>query len=350
MAYIQFLHPEKTASHPRVHPVFLPFAGCPAGESRCVFCAQPLQTGRPASTVSAVLNEARADLDALLKRGAPPRELAFYGGTFTALSLDEQTACLDLANLFRKRGFVTRVRASTRPDRLDAGHLRVLRGAGLDLLELGVQSFDDAALLAARRGYDGRAAIRGCRLVAEAGLDLGIQLMPGMPGADAAVLVRDMDKTVELRPETLRLYPCLVLEGTDLARVWRAGGFSPWNLEKTLPRLAEATLRAWLANIKVIRTGLAPEAGLDEGGILAGPRHPALGMRVRARALCLYISRRLADIPLSRSGFGLCLPRALLGEFWGHKGELKADYAALGLDFNRLRWRDDPQRFIEIIA
>ncbi len=349
MTRMQFFHPETTGPRLRVHPVFLPFAGCPAG-GRCIFCAQPLQTGCSPLAVPEVLAALRAEFEHLLATGAAPRELAFYGGTFTALPLEEQLACLDLAQEFRAKGLITRVRASTRPDRVEVDSLSALGAAGLDLVELGVQSFDDAALTAVRRGYDGATALAGCFAVREAGLALGVQLMPGMPGMDAAAFRRDMERTAEVSPETLRLYPCLVLAGTELARQWQEGLFTPWSLEETVPLLAEALLAAWGAGIRVIRMGLAPEPGLMQGGVLAGPQHPALGARARALALYLHISRRLLDAGVAAgAAFSLTVPRALSGEFWGHKGELKEPYAALGLTADRLRWRDDARIDLEAL-
>lgn len=326
--------PGANTPRPTVHPVFIPFQGCAA---RCVFCAQPLQTGENNRSVAAALKDAEIRLTAAAISGEP-RELAFYGGTFTALPLRDQFACLELASRYREKGVVTKVRASTRPDACDRPHLERLRLAGLDMLELGVQSFYDTALDAARRAYAGTAAQSACNTVKESGLELGIQLMPGMPGMDAESFRRDMQTVISLAPATLRLYPCLVLAGTTLAEMFQRGEFTPWTLDRTVPLLAEAQLAAWRAGIAVIRIGLAPQDTLDQGGVLAGPRHPALGSMVRGRALYLYLREELKA--LNPAGIsGLALPRRFQGEFWGHRGELKPAYAALGVTPGNVLWQ-----------
>lgn len=319
----RFPHPEpprppKAARTP-VLPVFLPFAGCPG---RCVFCNQAAQTGQAPRP----LDEALRQLEATLSRPGPPVELAFYGGTFTALPEPWPSRFLECAGRFLATGRVTRVRCSTRPDAVAPALLARLRGLGLSLVELGVQSFDHAALAASRRGYDGAAALRGCEAVLAAGLSLGVQLMPGMPGQTREAFRRDAARVAALAPELCRLYPCLVLEGTELAGLWRAGAHAPWPLEEAVDALAEALPVLWRAGVPAARLGLAEEPGLC---VLAGPRHPALGQLARSRALLLHVRERLAG--LSGAARTLCVPRRLQGEVLGHGNALAAGYAALGL-------------------
>lgn len=137
-----FTHPEPTPHPTRVWPVFLPFAGCPY---RCVFCAQDKQTGRDGVELEKILHALEHDLDDALAAGRGPYELAFYGGTFTALPEPWPQMFLGLAMRYRERGLVTHVRCSTRPDCVDDFSLSMLRAQGLDMVELGIQSFDDEA-------------------------------------------------------------------------------------------------------------------------------------------------------------------------------------------------------------
>lgn len=330
-----FAAPEKLRERPRVHPVFLPFQGCPA---RCVFCAQTLQTGRQPLSPDTALGRLNAELAALAANRAPARELAFYGGTFTLLPRSVQFACLDLAAAYRAKGLVTAVRASTRPDALEPAHLAALRERGLTMLELGVQSFADVPLAVSDRGYDGETAKRGCRTVKDAGLELGIQLMPGMPGMREEDFRRDMDAAVDLTPDVLRLYPCLVLAGTGLEAVFRRREYAPWPLDAVVPLLADAQVRAWDSRIAVIRIGLAPQQELNDGGIVAGPSHPALGSMVRGLALFRYIER---EVKKYNGAVGrLAMPRQYQGEFWGLRGALKGEYARLGITPGNVVWRD----------
>ncbi|WP_092154692.1 radical SAM protein [Desulfovibrio legallii] len=315
-----------------VFPLFLPFQGCPV---RCVFCAQDVQTGHcpssdPLAEARAVLHTAETALAARAARGLPPVELAFYGGTFTALPQAAYQACLHWVGAVMARGWATAFRCSTRPDRVDAAGLAALRAAGCRSVELGVQSFADAALAMARRGYTGRQALAACALVREAGLGLTVQLLPGMPGHSPADFAADVAQSLAAGAAALRFYPCLVLRGTALAAMWQAGLYRPWPLEVTLEALAAAWLRARRAGASVIRMGLAQEQGL-EAAVLDGPRHPALGARVQARALFLAVERALRDAGCGGEVFALEAPKACQGCFWGHKGELRPAWDALGL-------------------
>ena len=272
-----------------VHPVFLPFSGCPM---HCVYCAQDRQTGTDISGgLAPILAETESSLMAL-----PPcsegrsRELAFYGGTFTALPAEERRACLAMLDRLREAGRVTHARCSTRPDALSPAIFDELGAQRIDLIELGIQSFDSAALAASRRGYDGGTALRACRMVQEAGFELGIQLLPGMPGSSPEVFIKDAEQALALHPSCLRFYPCLVPTGTVLARWLEDGRYAPWSMEETTPTLGRALARAWEEGIPVIRLSVAPESAFD-ASILAGPRHPALGALIQAEALLVSVKR-----------------------------------------------------------
>lgn len=364
-------------------PVFLPFRGCPV---RCVFCAQDVQTGflpaacpegaapgaasaaasAPCVTPSlpafaplphgdqpphalphetlppetmplvALLHETRCNLERRHALGLPPAELAFYGGTFTAMPEADQAACLDLAGLALERGWIRSFRCSTRPDCVTAPVLERLRAAGCGCVELGVQSFSDAALSASLRGYDGGTALRACGLVKAAGLALGVQLLPGMPGHAPADFLNDVPLALRAGADMLRFYPCLVIEGTALARMWRQGVYSPWSLDVTLDMLAEGWLLAQAARVPVIRMGLAPEAALD-GAVLAGPVDRSLGSRVMGRSLLHAVRRAVAACapcgePSAPVLSAMRLPKACQGYIWGTRGELRPDWTALGLE------------------
>jgi histone acetyltransferase (RNA polymerase elongator complex component) len=353
-----FPPPEPFREKTRIYPIFLPFSGCP---QRCLFCSQEAQTGTGRKSVAEALRAADADLTKryliFYNRKTPqgPFELAFYGGTFTALSPEDRAACLRFAAVWRARGLVDKARCSTRPDALDAALLEELRLGGCACVELGVQSFSDTALRSVGRGYTGELAERACRMVQEAGLSLGVQLLPGLPGQTREAAEADIERCLAIGPDLTRLYPCLVLEGTGLAELWRRGEYRPWEIEPTVDFLAFACRRLGAAGIPVIRMGLAEEPGLAEQ-ILAGPRHPDLGGMVRGRALYGHIADHVARLRAGGADLGgadrgkpragmmgdgelmLSLPAPLQGMFWGHGGELVPAYAALGIRKNNVYW------------
>ncbi|GAB6038054.1 radical SAM protein [Fundidesulfovibrio butyratiphilus] len=319
---VPFSHPQPPVSYLPVFPVFLPQAGCPG---RCLFCAQEKQSGKARPDL-------QREVDALgqalaLRTSSRRHELAFYGGTFTALPDDFAFRFLEVAAPFRARGAVSGIRCSTRPDAVSPGLLARLADAGLTRIELGVQSFQDEPLALARRGHDGDASRRACEQVLEAGLDLGVHLLPGLPGHTPDDLEADAAEAARLGASFVRLHPCLVLEGTGLEAVWRRGAFEPWSLELCLEVLPATVLALWRAGVNVARIGLAPEPGLLAAR-LAGPWHPALGMRVRARALLAHV----AELLDGRRAARLEVPSRFSGEFFGHAGELAPAYRALGLE------------------
>ena len=336
---ITFHHPEPKPATARIWPVFLPFAGCPY---RCVFCAQDKQTGQMETELGAMLESMNRELAEAAEQGKGPYELAFYGGTFTALPAPWAMRFLEAATHFRNIGLITRVRCSTRPDCIDEKTIHTLRKAGLDMIELGVQSFDDAVLQASGRGYSGETARKGCELVKAGNMALGIQLLPGLPGDREGVFQEDARIVAALQPEIARIYPCQVIDGTPLATMWRRGDFTPWELERTKEELAEALLTFWGHHVRVIRLGLPPEPGLSEH-VLAGPQHPALGQSARALALQSIIRSQLDRLG-GAPGY-MEVPRRYQGELFGNAGELKASYAAMGITRQSIRYVET-ERFL----
>lgn len=323
---------------PDILPVFLPFSGC---RVRCIFCAQHLQTGvgerdvyRTLECLEHRLEERSAD--------APPLELGFFGGTFTAFPPEHFTACLALVRRHRSTGRICTARCSTRPDAVDAERLGQLAEAGFHMVELGVQSYADPALNAARRGYDAATAEQACAAVRGAGLELGVQLLPGMPGSTPEIFRRDVACALECGAQALRFYPCLVIKGTPLADLWRQGDFIPWTLKTTVSAFAEGWLAARRRGVPVIRMGLAQEPGLD-ARILAGPAHPALGSMVQGEALLRAVEEAVQEHFPPITVRELRVPRACRGFFWGHKNILRERWSALGVKNSTVVWHDGPE-------
>ena len=304
---VRFPHPEPRAARPRLIPVFLPFAGCPG---RCVFCDQHAQTGAPGGDPERALRELRE----LLGGTDGPFELGFFGGTFTGMEPGLQSRFLEATGRFRGPGGLTRLRVSTRPDRVDRQSLARLRDGGVDLVELGVQTFQTSVLERSGRGYDGALAAAACEAVGEAGLALGIQLLPGLPGHDPLLWREDVRLAVALAPDVARIYPCVVMAGTGLAGMLARGECEPWSLETAVEECGRALPRFWEAGVRVIRLGLAGEPGML-ARLVAGPWHPAFGNMARSMALRTILEERLRGAGrVSR----IFLPARLGGELWGH--------------------------------
>lgn len=321
-----FKHPEPEHPKTRIWPVFMPFMGCP---SKCIYCSQDRQTGTGAKPLSDIYQDLERDIPIFFtQKKRNPLELAFFGGTFTALPFEWQQRFISLAAEFKKQGYLTKVRCSTRPDCIDEEPISQLRESGLDMIELGIQSFSPEILRRSARNYSPETAIKACRTIKDSGLVLGIQLLPGLPGDQKGDFQNDINQTIALSPEAVRIYPCLTVKGTGLEKLYLAGKYSPWSLSHTEKELAPALLRLWEHNIQVIRIGVAHEDGFEKS-IVAGPVHPALGQMVRSKALYLYLSSQLDKSATAPQQ--LVVPQQYSGELWGHKSNLKPLYAQIGI-------------------
>ncbi|MFP4167273.1 MAG: elongator complex protein 3 [Desulfonatronovibrionaceae bacterium] len=326
MHIVCFQHPEPLRPRQRLIPAFIPFAGCPG---RCIYCAQHEQTGEFGGSVQKSLARLEADLAARQRKGQTGAQLAFYGGTFTALPDRWQRRFLLLAEKYRDKGLIHHVRCSTRPDCIDRTGLKTLKEMGLDMVELGVQSFCDPVLQKSGRGHSSKDSELACALIRRSGLELGLQMLPGLPGHTPAQFMQDMDRVARLAPSTLRIYPCLVIGKTELTRMWERGEYAPWGLKKTIHVVSLALPSLWERGIAVIRIGLAPEKTML-AGLRAGPWHPAMGSICRGRALKDIFLTRAAAMPAGVSR--VLLPKKYVSDFWGYRGENKKDLRRAGLN------------------
>lgn len=220
---------------------------------------------------------------------ARPRILAFYGGTFTGLQPELLEAYLCEAERLIASGLIGGIKASTRPDELDAERLARLKRAGLVEIELGAQSFDDRVLSLSGRGHTSAATCRAARLIKAAGVQLGLQLMPGLPGENRESFRHSVAVAAELKPDTFRIYPTVVMQGTALARSQAAGKYCPLEMDEALRRSLYALVSLEQAGGRCLRLGLPP---FDLARLVAGPYHPAFGERVRSLGFGL-MARRL---------------------------------------------------------
>ena len=273
-------------------PIFIPHAGC---LHQCVFCNQKTISGQKTAALQGAKEQIARWRDRL--RPSTANEAAFYGGSFTALPLTLQEKLLQLTDELLAEGFIGSVRLSTRPDNIDAERLDLLRKHKVALVELGVQSLDDAVLAAAERGHDAQAVYAAHALLRQYGFKTGLQLMVGMPLQNFASLVDTAFQAAALKPDVARIYPLLVLKDTPLATAYKEGRFAPLALEEAVEQCAMVYRILAEAGIKVIRTGLqADEELCAEGNIVAGPFHPALGEMVKSCLLREEVTPALAEL------------------------------------------------------
>lgn len=254
-------------------PFFISHQGCP---NLCVFCDQRTITGYEGALPTR--DEIVAKIETWRRSsGSRPMEVAFFGGTFTALPRHTQENLLVAVRPFLLSGEVTAVRVSTRPDSLDLDTVQWLAERGVKTIEVGVQSMDDEVLAASGRGHNAAASMRALRCVKSGGLSAGAQLMPGLPGDTLPKSRCSLERVIAAGADFVRLYPVVVLKGTELAKQYLSGVYQPLSVDEGVAVCKILAHTAMRLEIPVIRMGLQTDEGLRKEKFLAGCWHPALG-------------------------------------------------------------------------
>ena len=262
-------------------PVFVPHWGCPHA---CVFCNQRRISGAAMPARAEDVKKAIQEAAAFLPKGGK-RQLAFYGGSFTAIPVPEQEALLGAAKEAMDRGEIDSIRLSTRPDAIDETVLSRLKAYGAETIELGAQSMDDRVLRLTERGHTARDVERASKLVKDAGFQLILQMMTGLPGSSDESDIETARRLIALGPDGVRVYPTVIVRDTALCDMWRAGEYKEHTVEDAVRVCAKIVPLFEKAGIPVIRLGLNPTDELSGGAAVAGAYHPALGELVKSRIL-----------------------------------------------------------------
>ncbi len=259
-------------------PIFLPFAGCP---NRCVFCDQNGIAGRSALPST---DEVRATISSYLStwKGSGPREIAFYGGSFTGLSEEDQNAYLETAFGFVKDGSIGSIRVSTRPDYISTGIIENLERHGVGTVELGAQSMSEEVLRLSGRGHSPADTIRAVAMLKDASFKVGLQFMPGLPGDTETTVLETARAILALTPDLARVYPALVLKGTPMHKMFLEGSYAPWDLGRMVDVCSLISEMFKEAGVPIVRMGLHPSKDLEEA-LVAGPYHPSFRQLAQRR-------------------------------------------------------------------
>jgi histone acetyltransferase (RNA polymerase elongator complex component) len=278
-----------------VIPVFIPHQGCP---HQCLFCNQRSITGIQEGSEE-IGERITATIDEWLWRSQKNYariEVAFYGGSFTCIPVEKQRKMLGVVQPYLGMGKVDSIRLSTRPDCVDPAICEHLSSYGVTTVELGVQSLDDTILHRSERGHNAQDCSSAVEALKEVGIEVGIQLMPGLPGETTLTFLRTIKKTITLQPSLVRLYPVLVVKGSGLEEQFAQGVFQPLSLNKAIALTGKAKELFDKFGIRVIRMGLQPSQSLEDE-LLAGPYHPSFGELVMSRFWFKRVRRMLSEVP-----------------------------------------------------
>lgn len=255
-------------------PIFVPNEGCP---HNCVFCDQSTITGchEIAVDYDYTIKTIESYIKTIKNKNAVI-EVSFFGGTFTAIDINKQKELLKAAKYYKDKGYIDFIRLSTRPDYIDKDILDNLKDYETDIIELGIQSFDEDVLKKSGRGHTGEDSARASVLIKEYGFVLGHQIMLGLPGDNFEKDIATCVRSISLKPDICRIYPALVIKNTPMERMYKDGIYKPYSLEDAV-NVSKILYGLYdLSGINVIRIGLQPTEEINVGSeVCAGPFHPS---------------------------------------------------------------------------
>ena len=273
-------------------PIFIPHYGCP---NDCVFCNQRKITGKPSYSKDSVINEIDTALSTVDTENSSV-ELAFFGGSFTAIPRNEMLGLLEISDRYIKSGAISGVRLSTRPDAISEEILDILACHGVKTIELGLQSFSDKVLSASRRGHTALDSEKACRLIKQRGFTLIGQMMVGLPLSTVEDEINTARSICALGCDGARVYPTVVFPDTRLMEMTKSGSYTPLTTEAAVERTAEV-LSVFADNgVRVIRIGLCSNETLRDP-VYEGSYHPSVGELSLNRFYLKKMTEKLTKMP-----------------------------------------------------
>ncbi len=309
--------------------VFVPHNGCP---HRCTFCDQRSISGVPkAPTADEVRHTLAEQLPHLRERGMTA-EIAFFGGSFTGIDRSYMISLLETAGEFTNSApdVYTGVRCSTRPDFIDGEILDILREYSMTAIELGAQSMNARVLEMNERGHSPEDVENAANLIKERGFSLGLQMMTGLYGDTPEYCIDTAKRFIELKANTVRIYPTVILEGTKLGELYKSGEYRTFTFDETIDLCAELLTMFGEAGIPVIRMGLHASKEV-EAKMLGGVYHPALREIAESRIFYNDMLREMRALGGNR--FIVRTDKANISKIMGQKKENKRKLEELGFTF-----------------
>ena len=266
-------------------PIFVPHLGCP---NDCTFCNQKKISGQTKNikaedvknTIEYYLNNFKDDNKYI--------EVAFFGGSFTGIDVDKQKELLSVAYEYRKNKKIDSIRISTRPDYINKEILKMLKSYGVKTIELGVQSTNDYILNKSKRGHTFEDVKKASKLIRKNGFILGHQMMVGLPESTRQDEINTAKDLIKLKPKIVRIYPVLVIKGTQLEKDYESGEYTPLTVEQAVETAKDLLVLFNKKKINVIRIGLQntneiTDPNSKKSQVVAGPYHPAFRQLVESR-------------------------------------------------------------------
>ncbi len=304
-------------------PIFVPNLGCP---NDCTFCNQKKISGQQTNVTAKDVKETIEYYLQNFKDNSKYIEVAFFGGSFTGIDVEVQKELLETANKYILDGKVGSIRISTRPDYINKDILKMLKKYHVKTIELGVQSSNDYILRKSKRNHTFEDVIKASKLIRRYGFRLGHQMMIGLPESTELDEINTAKDLIKLKPKMVRIYPVLVIKGTELEYEFREGEYKPLTVEQAVERAKEATYLFRKKKIDVIRIGLQntdeiTDPKQDGSEVVAGPYHPAFRQLVEADMWYDSIAERIRNINTKVKEVEIVVNNEDINNVVGHKRE-----------------------------
>jgi len=218
-------------------------------------------------------------------------ELIIMGGTFPSTPKNYQTRfvqrCLDAITGQRSQSLEeakrnaesSRVRnvgvtVETRPDWAKEAEADQMLTLGVTRVELGVQNIYDDVYAQVNREHTVQDVVRATQVLKDAGLKVAYHMMPGLPGSN---FQRDLEafKTIfhdqHFKPDMIKIYPCLILKGTQAYEWWKRGTYKPYTTDEATELIIEIKkiVPPWVRIMRVQRDipAYLIEAGVNQSNL-----------------------------------------------------------------------------------
>lgn len=301
-------------------PIFVPHLGCP---NDCVFCNQK-KIAQASTDVDRSFVKDRIEEYLSYFKDKTNTEIAFYGGSFTAIDRDIQNSLLQVAKEYKEAGKVKSIRLSTRPDCIDEKILENLKDHLVDTIELGVQSLDEKVLELSKRGHDASCVYQASQMIKDFGFNLGLQQMLGLPGDSKESCYYTACEFKKIGPKFVRIYPSLVIKQTSMEKDYKSGKYKPIRFDETIEISKELVKFYELNGIEVIRLGLQPTENIQLGkDVVAGPFHPSIRQFVDGEIFYDIIYNFLKDKNIAEEEVTIFASNKNISNISGQKSAIK---------------------------
>jgi len=272
-------------------PVFIPHVGC---KNECVFCNQRRISGQQkivkAEDVKKQINEALEKYN----KNKKDIEVAFFGGSFTGIDKDRQIEYLEVVKEYIDKKQIKSIRISTRPDYINQDILDILKKYNVKIIELGVQSLDDAVLKLSKRGHNAEDVQYASKLIKDNGFVLGHQLMCGLPGSSYEKEKYTVKESLSLNPDIIRIYPVYVLQDSELYEMYNNKKYTALKIEEALNRATMMYKECIKKKVNVIRVGLQTTEEISENNKdIIGPVCDNYRERILSKIMLEVVEKKL---------------------------------------------------------